>query len=197
MTKSIIVLPERMETERLFLRSYRQGDGPLFYLAGIRNREHLSEFEWGNVLMHLADEEHSERVVRDLSAKWTAGKYFFIGLYEKMNKEWAGQLYVAPARPNLPEFTIGFVADIDFEGKGYMAEAVRGVLDILFNDLNVHRVVSDCHEKNIRSMKLLERCGFIREGHLRENKKNPDGSFHGDYLYGLLRREYLSGKNTK
>ena len=191
MKKTHIVLPERMETERLFLRPYRAGDGPMFFMASIRNHEHLNEFEWGNVLMHLSDEEHSERVVRDLSAKWKAAKYFFIGLFEKTGGEWAGQVYVAPTNPNLPEFTIGFVADINFEGKGYMTEAVNRILETLFNELNAHRVISDCHEKNIRSTRLLERCGFTREGHLRKNKKNPDGNFHGDYLYGLLRDEYL------
>ncbi len=191
MKKALLVLPHSMQTERLFMRSYRQGDGSLLFSAGIRNRDHLSEFEWGNILLHLKDEGHSERVAQDLSLKWIQGKYFFIGLFEKESEEWAGQLYIAPSNRNLPEFTIGFVADVNFEGKGYMAEAVKKILEVLFIDMNVHRVISDCHEKNTRSMGLLERCGFVREGHLRENKTNPDGSFHGDYLYGILRHEYL------
>lgn len=197
MKKALLVLPERMETERLFMRPYRQGDGPLFFMAGARNQAHLSEFEWGNVLLHLRDEEHSERVAQDLSAKWEAGRYFFIGLFEKHSEEWIGQLYVAPTNHNLSEFTLGFVADVNFEGKGYISEAVNKILDVLFNEMNAHRVVSDCHEKNIRSMRLLERCGFIREGHLRDNKKNPDGSFHGDYLYGILQHEYLNNKHIE
>jgi ribosomal-protein-alanine N-acetyltransferase len=191
MNKALLVLPETMETERLFMRSYRQGDGPLFFMAGIRNQVHLGEFEWGNVLLYLRDEEHSERVVQDLSAKWAAGKYFFIGLFEKDTEEWVGQLYAASTRQNLPEFTLGFVADVNFEGKGYISESVTKLLEVLFKEMNAHRVISDCHEKNIRSIRLLESCGFIREGHLRENKMNPDGSFHGDYLYGILKHEYL------
>jgi [ribosomal protein S5]-alanine N-acetyltransferase len=61
---------------------------------------------------------------------------------------------------------------------------------MLFIDMRAHRIKSDCHENNIRSWRLLERCGFKREGYLRENKRNADGSFHGDYLYGLLQQEY-------
>ena len=76
------------------------------------------------------------------------------------------------------------------EGKGYISEAVRRVLSMLFNEIGAHRVKSDCHENNVRSIRLLERCGFRREGHLIENRRNPDGTFHGDYLFGLLSREY-------
>lgn len=190
MDKELPVLPKRMETERLIMRSYKTGDGPLFFKAGTRNRSHLREFESANILLHLRDEEHSENIVQDLAQKWAEGKFFLIGLFEKNSEEWAGQLFVKPTNHDLPEFTIGFAADINYEGKGYMSEAVDKVLEVLFRDMHVHRVISDCHEKNIRSMRLLERCGFTREGHLRENKKNPDGSFHGDYLYGILQHEY-------
>lgn len=188
--KFLLDIPESMETERLTLRPYRAGDGPLFYAAGERNQDHLAEFEAGNVLLHLQSEEHAEAVVRELAAEWMARTCFFIGIFAKTTGAWAGQVYVGPTNWQLPEFTIGFVADVHHEGQGYISEAVTAVLAMLFGDLGAHRVKSDCHENNTRSWRLLERCGFRREGHLLENKKNIDGTYHGDYLYGLLRREY-------
>ena len=92
----------------------------------------------------------------------------------------------------MPEFSIGYVADVNHEGKGYISEAVRRIIQSLFENLHAHRVISDCNENNVRSWKLLERCGFTREGHLRQNRQNTDGSYHGDYLYGLLRDECFS-----
>lgn len=183
-------IPEMVETERLYLRPYKAGDGPLYYAAGVRNRDHLAEFESGNVLMHLKNEEHAEAVLRQLAVDWVAGKRFFIGIFEKATGEWVGQVYVEPTDWDLPEFAIGYVADVNHEGKGYISEAVTAVLRVLFRDMGAHRVRSECSENNTRSWRLLERCGFKREGHLRQNKKNADGSFHGDYLYGLLRHEY-------
>ena len=192
MNKFLLDIPERIETERLYLRPYKAGDGPLYYAASKRNRDHLVEFESDNVLMNLKDEEHAEAMVRELAADWIARNCFFIGIFEKASDEWVGQVYVGPTNWKLPEFVIGFVADVNFEGKGYISEAVNGVLGMLFEDMGAHRVKSDCNENNIRSWRLLERCGFKREGHLRENRKYPDGSFQGDFLYGLLREEYLS-----
>lgn len=191
MNKFLLDIPERIETERLYLRPYEAGDGPIYYAAGIRNRDHLAEFESDNALRHLKNEEHAEAIVRELAANWVARNCFFMGIFEKTTGEWVGQVYVGPSNWNLPEFTIGYIADVNHEGKGYISEAVNGVLGMLFGDIGAHRVKSDCHEDNVRSWRLLERCGFRREGHLWENKRNADGSFHGDFLYGLLRREYI------
>ncbi|MCA9936456.1 MAG: GNAT family N-acetyltransferase [Ardenticatenaceae bacterium] len=192
MNKFLLDIPEKIETKRLYLRPYQAGDGPMYYAAGMRNRAHLAEFESGNVLMHLKSEDHAEAVVRELAADWMARTYFFIGIFDKVTDEWIGQVFVSATDWELPEFTIGYVADVNHEGRGFISEAVTGVLEMLFRDLEAHRVKSDCNEYNVRSWRLLERCGFMREGHLRENKRNADGSFHGDFLYGLLREEYLN-----
>ena len=101
-----------------------------------------------------------------------------------------GQVYVEPVRWEVPVFGVGYIADVNHQGKGYITEAVKAVVRVLFENLGVHRVQADCHEANERSWRLLERCGFQREGHLRGNRLNPDGTYHGDYLYGLLRLEF-------
>ncbi len=188
--KFLLDIPERIETQRLTLRPYKAGDGPMYFAAGQRNREHLAEFESENVLRHLESEVHAEAVVRELAAAWVARECFFIGLFKKGTGAWVGQIYVGPTHWDLPEFTIGYIADVAHEGQGLISEAVLGVLPVLFHDLGAHRVTSDCNEHNTRSWRLLERCGFTREGHLRENRRNADGSFHGDYVYAILRCEY-------
>jgi RimJ/RimL family protein N-acetyltransferase len=184
-------ITKKIETERLYLRAYRAGDGAMYYAARIRNRVHLSEFESGNVIMLLENEKQAEEIIGKLREAWMAGKHFLIGVFDKSADHWVGQIYVEPTNLDLPEFTVGYAADVNYEGKGYISEAVKAVLAVLFIDLGAHRVKADCHENNVRSWRLLERCGFKREGHLRENKKNPDGSFHGDLLYSILRPEYL------
>ena len=190
MYKPQAIHPKRLETERLILRPYRAGDGEMLYAAGLRNREHLTQYESGNVLLHLKDEEHAEAMACELADDWLELNCFFIGVFESSSGEWVGQVYVGPTNWKLPAFSIGFVADVHHEGKGYISEAVNSVLRMLFHEIGARRVSSDCHEDNHRSWRLLERCGFRREGHLRGNKLNPDGTTHGDYLYGLLKEEF-------
>ena len=191
MNKFLYEIPPRLDAERIYLRPYQAGDGAFYYAAGLRNRQHLTPFETGNILKYLTDEQHAEAVVRELYADWVARRHFFWGIFENDTQEWCGQVYVGPTSWELPEFTVGYIADVNFEGKGYISEAVGRILVHLFNDLNAHRVTSDCNENNTRSWHLLERCGFTREGHLRQNRRNHDGTYHGDYLYALLREEYF------
>lgn len=193
---SLSAFPERVEAERLYLRPYDEADGPLYYAAGRRNAVHLARFEAGNAVCHLESEAHATRVVLRLRAEYDAGTSLFLGIFDRASDDWAGQVYVSTANSELPEFTIGYVADVRYEGRGYVSEAVRAVLDVLFVRLAARRVRSDCNEQNERSWRLLERCGFAREGHLRENRLNPDGTLHGDYLYGLLRREHLADRRS-
>jgi hypothetical protein len=35
---------------------------------------------------------------------------------------------------------------------------------------------------------------MIKEGHLRENKRNADGSINGTLLFGMMRSEYITRK---
>ena len=192
MQKLLLEIPNRIETERLYLRPYQAGDGPMIFAVGKRNREHLAQYEADNILNHIKDEQHAEIVVRELALDWMARKHFFMGIFHNETHQWVGQIYLGPTNWELPEFSIGYVADVEHQGKGYITEAAKAAICFAFENLQAHRVRSDCHETNQRSYRVLERCGFTREGHFRENKRNPDGSFHGDYQYGLLRREFES-----
>ena len=164
----------------------------MYYAAGMRNRDHLAEFEPDNVLRHLKSEEHAETVVRELAADWMAGDCFFVGIFEKATNEWCGQVYVGPTNWELLAFAVGFVADVRYEGKGYISEAVNVALGMLFEDLGASLVQSECNENNIRSLRLLERHGFRREGYVQKDAGNGGGSRSRDCLYVLSQREYLN-----
>jgi RimJ/RimL family protein N-acetyltransferase len=181
-----------METKRLYLRAYRAGDGPMYYTAGIRNRDHLAEFESDNVLMNVESEAHAKSVVRQLAADWMAGNWFFIGVLEKTTDQWCGQMYVEPTDWELLEFTIGFVADVHCGRRGYISEAVNGVLKMLFGDLDARLMRSECSENNARSRRLLERCGFRLHGYVWKDVNHADGSTNRGCLYVLSREEYLN-----
>ena len=100
------------------------------------------------------------------------------------------QIYVGPVDWKLPEFQIGYFAEVDHEGQGFVTEAVRATLGVLFDQLNAHRVRLECDETNLRSLRVAERCHMTREGYLRENRRNPDGTYSSSWIYGLLKSEY-------
>jgi len=129
-------------------------------------------------------------VVRELNAAWQARDYFLLGAFERETGEFVAQIFIGQANWALPEFMIGYFADRDHEGQGYVSEAVRATLPFIFEHLGAHRVRLECDDTNERSRRVAERCGLVREGHVRENKRNADGTLSGTLHFGLLRREF-------
>jgi len=190
MHKMLLDIPTEFETERLRLRCYQSGDGRWYYQMGLRNREHLARYEADNPARALASEDEAEALVRAFAADWQARANFFLGVFDKETGDFVGQVYIGPVNWALPEFSVGYFADEAHSGRGYIAEAVRGALGFIFRHLQARRVRLECDDTNAPSFRVAERAGFVREGHLRQNKLNPDGTVSGTLLYGLLRSEY-------
>jgi RimJ/RimL family protein N-acetyltransferase len=183
-------LPTRIEAERVYLRSYQAGDGPWLYAVSQRNHSHLARYESDNFLLSIKSEGEAESAAQDLDAEWSNRDCFFIPVFEKQSNNFVAQIYVGPTNWDLPEFVIGFMADVDHQGQGYVTEALTAALGFVFNDLNAHRVFMECDDTNQRSWKVAERCGFTREGHLRENKRHPGSPISGTYIFGLLKSDF-------
>lgn len=186
----LLNLPARLDTERLYLRPYQAGDGPWYYRVGQENKEHLARYEAGNPARALQSEEQAEILVREFAAAWVSRTSFFFAAFVRASSTFVAQIYLGPVNWDLPEFELGYFADKSHLGQGYVAEAARATLSVVFEHLHAHRVRLECDDTNIASIRVAERCGFVREGHIRENKRQGDGSHSGTLHFGLLRREY-------
>jgi len=191
--KLLLEFPSQFTSPRLLLRSYQPGDGPMYFVVAQKNRQHLQRFEAQNSLMTIDTPERAEIVVREMHAAWQSREYFFLGAFERGSGEFAAQVYIGPVDWDTPEFVIGYIADAAHEGQGYVSEAVQAALDFIFTYFQAHRISLHCDDANVRSWKLAERCGFKLEARLRENRRNPDGSFSTERVYGMLRSEYTAG----
>jgi ribosomal-protein-alanine N-acetyltransferase len=64
---------------------------------------------------------------------------------------------------------LGYAIDHAYEGRGLMHEALQAVLADAFGlRVALHRVQANARVENRRSLALLERLGFVREGVARE-----------------------------
>jgi [ribosomal protein S5]-alanine N-acetyltransferase len=180
----------RIITRRLYLHPFGLGDAAWYAAMSLKNQPHLARFESGNAVMSILCEADAESTMQAFMADWAAGKAFFLGAFTQADEGFVAQIYVGVANPELPEFEVGYFADAGNEGQGYVSEAVAGVLPFLFQTLGAHRVRIECDETNERSARVAERCGFVREGHIRENHLWPDGSITGTLHFGLLASEF-------
>ena len=59
---------------------------------------------------------------------------------------------------------LGFYAFASHAGKGYMTEGLELVIKHAMKDLGLHRLEANVQPTNRRSLALVRRCGFQREG---------------------------------
>ena len=72
-------------------------------------------------------------------------------------------------------------------GRGLTTHAVGLLADWAFGELGLERLTAEVELENHASQRLAERCGFVREGRLRNHHKRRDGTRVDSLLYGLVR----------
>lgn len=88
---------------------------------------------------------------------------------------------------------IGYTFARPFWGKGYAVESVGAMVDWLF-ELGVTRVTATVHPDNRASAMVLERNGFLHEGHTRLSYWTGD-EVSDDWIYGLVRTDRETWKS--
>ena len=82
--------------------------------------------------------------------------------------------------------SVGYYIGKEYWNRGIMPVAVKNVLEIIFQNTAINRVFAEIFAENTSSARVLEKCGFVREGYLR-NGVNKDGNVHDAILYALVR----------
>ena len=70
-------------------------------------------------------------------------------------------------------------------GQGLIPEALAPIIRFGFERMSLHRVEGQVHPENQGSIRVLEKLGFQKEGHTRENHFNGT-RFEDTAVYGLL-----------
>jgi len=85
---------------------------------------------------------------------------------------------------------IGYTLAPQNQGKGYMTEAITGLLDYVFLELNKHRAIAEMDALNAASARLAERLGFRREAHYVQDVLFK-GAWGDSFVYAILRDEWV------
>ncbi len=73
--------------------------------------------------------------------------------------------------------------------QGYASEAASAVCQVAFGRLKLHRIDANVFDFNPRSMRLLKRLGFKREGRRRETYHRGH-RWHDELAFGLLATDF-------
>jgi RimJ/RimL family protein N-acetyltransferase len=172
-------------TERLVLRRFRAADAPV--LAAYRSDPDVARYQSWDAPFPLLRAETA--VANFIASDPGSAGWFQYAIEHAREKVLIGDVAVH-LHDNLLQAELGFTLSPAYQGKGYATEAVGAVLDRLFRVQGLHKVTGECDARNAPSAGLMERLGFTREGHLRQ-QTFIKGEWTDDLLYGLLAPEWL------
>lgn len=180
----IALIKKTIETERLIIRGFKESDLSDFNeYAKNPNvgpnagwQEHKSLEESDKILHDIFLKEENEEAA--IVYKETGKVIGSIGLYPDKYR----------AAPD--SWVLGYVLSEDYWGRGLMTETVKAILNYVFEDKGAEIVTVAHFDFNIRSKRVIEKCGFKYEGTLRRFKKLFDGRIVDECFYSMLKSEY-------
>ena len=175
---------EEIETDRLLLRRFAYEDA----------KSMLSNWAGDDCIQHMYGEPSYKTIdaVRNLLDKYIEGYnddyYFRWAVIEKESGECIGQIAYFLVDGNNHFGEIEYCIGTAFQGRGYASEATRAVIDYGFDKIGFHKVQICVRPSNIPSRRVIEKCGFIYEGTLRDYFY-IDGKYEDRMYFSIIRKD--------
>ncbi|MEM8522252.1 GNAT family N-acetyltransferase [Flavobacterium sp. PL12] len=172
-----------LETERLILRRVNSND--IKEVLALRSNAETMKYiprpllkNDEDALAHIAmiDEkiESNEGINWAITIKGDPRLIGVIGHYRIKNEHYRAE--------------IGYMILPEYNGRGIVTEAVREAVKYGFEVMKLHSIEAIIEPDNLASAKVLEKNGFIKEVHLKENEFY-DGRFIDSVIYSILNKK--------
>lgn len=139
--------------------------------------------------------ERAESLIAEVAAMGGPqnDEWYMIGIADAATDELVGDLALHMSS-QCRGAEIGYTLASEHWGNGYAVEAVAALVEYLFDTLGVTRISAMLHPDNVASAQVLERTGFLFEGHTRSSFWAND-EVSDDYIYGMLRSDWQAWVN--
>lgn len=172
-----------LETSRLYLRKINKKD--IDDLFVMRSNPEIMRY----IPRPLAQKEEDvlelihrmdEGLLKNESINWAMAL--------KENDQLIGTIGYVRSKPEHHRAEVGYMLNPFFHAKGYTYEALKEVIKFGFNKMNLHSIEAIIDPRNRASEKLLLKCDFKKEAHLKENVFWND-EFSDSVIYTILNKE--------
>lgn len=184
--------PATIETARLLLRPLTAADAPAI-------QARASDYAIAHTTLaipHPYPDGAAETYIHRQETQFQAGRSLTFALTLRQAEtenlgvaDCLGVIELRDLEPDHAQVELGFWLGADAWGKGYMSEAVGGVVRFSFEQLDLNRLYAYHMVRNPASGKVLQKNGFVQEGYLRQRIRKW-GVFEDVTLWAILRRDW-------
>ncbi|MGO7207548.1 GNAT family N-acetyltransferase, partial [Rhizobium ruizarguesonis] len=184
-----------LENDRYLLRLPRYQDFNQWHRLRAESRKFLEPWEPTWRRDELTEGAYRARVVRG-KQEYTSGQAVPLFIFLKGDMTLVGGVTIGYIRRGAAQSCmIGYWMGERHAGQGHMFAALQMVIPYIFTGLELHRIEAACIPDNARSIRLLEKAGFQREGYLRGYLK-INGQWHDHVMFSRLATDTDKGRKT-
>ncbi|MEG1256549.1 GNAT family protein [Clostridium sp.] len=173
-----------IELEKINLRRMRNSDATdLFQYYNNKNVYQYLDWNGPNSI------KHAEEIIDIWNKGFEENWIMRFAIADKNTDKIIGTIFLNSFDGKRAE--IGYELSEEFWRKGIMSEAMKAVLTLGFDKLQLKRIQAFVCAENIGSKEILMKFGFEEEGYLRQYETHSvTGQCNDMYIYGLLKEEF-------
>jgi ribosomal-protein-alanine N-acetyltransferase len=174
-----------LESERLKYCQIKLEDSETLF--EIRTNEEVMRFMGVEKMKSISE---SKDLIESVSESFKAGSGISWGIIEKSSNIFIGYFGFWRIDSKNCRGEIGYALHPDYWNKGYMKETAMKSIEYGFGKMNLHSIEANVSPDNLPSIKLLEKIGFKKEAHFRENVLF-NKEFKDSVIYSLLEKDFI------
>ena len=177
----------RLETDRLIIRDHKESDLSDYH-KWISDSDLMYYIDWKTSSVEESQKDLIETIKENTNPNRT--NYFF-AMLEKETKSYIGAVgfTIKSKKVNTGIAECGYFLMKKYWRKGIVVEAITKILEFAFEELNLHKMTASCDKENNASEKVMQKCGFFKEGELRKQKFHHN-KWCDRLLYSILKEEW-------
>jgi len=186
----LVRAPRRMETERLTIREFVPAD--LGALHAIHASEDVARWLYEDPSTLEGDRARLERRIGNVRFG-LSGDALGLAVERREDGTLVGDVSLFLTSAEHRQGELGFIFHPRHHGRGYATEAAGTMLrELAFGTFELHRVTGRAEERNVASLRVLEKLGMRREAHVVENEL-VKGEWQSEIAYAILRASRGAG----
>ena len=161
-----------IETDRLILRQFTMEDAPAMFRNWANDDEVTKHLTWPT----HSDVEVTKMVLSDWTSHYAKPDFYNWAIVLKENGgEPIGNISVVRINHNTECAAMGYCMSRAHWRKGVMPEALKAVVDFLFDEVGFNRIEAEHDVNNPASGRVMEKAGLRYEATLRQSGRNNQG----------------------
>ena len=177
-----------LETERLILRRFREEDAQIMFDNWVSNPNVTKYITWqthGSV-------ETTKAVIGEWIKKYQIPNYYQWAIELKEIGQAIGSISVVRINERVESCEVGYCIGERWWKQGITTEAFKRVIEFLFEELQANSIRAGHDTENPGSGCVMQKCGLVYEGTLRQAGKNNKNALCDLAIYAILREDFVN-----